>query len=189
MAERGIAAVRAHLAKLPPPGSLTFEELRASYDRAERAFPTPPDVSIERVTAPKAPAEWLRPPGAGPAVVLYLHGGGYVIGSPRSHRHLAAAIARAAGARALLLDYRRAPEHPFPAAVDDALAAYRWLLGSASVAPGAVVVAGDSAGGGLTVATLLAARDAGLPPPAAGVCVSPWVDLTCSLGTYRSAAI
>ncbi len=154
---RGIAAVRAHLAKLPPQGSLTFEELRASYDRAERAFPTPPDVGIERVTAPEAPAEWLRPPGAGPAVVLYLHGGGYVIGSPRSHRHLAAAIARAAGARALLLDYRRAPEHPFPAAIDDALAAYRWLLESAGVAPGAVVVAGDSAGGGLTRVALVPA--------------------------------
>jgi monoterpene epsilon-lactone hydrolase len=121
-------------------------------------------------------------------VVLYLHGGGYVIGSPRSHRHLAAAIARAAGARALLLDYRRAPEHPFPAAVDDALAAYRWLLESAGVAPGHVVVAGDSAGGGLTVATLLAARDAGLPQPAAGVCISPWADLTCSLGSYTTKA-
>jgi phosphinothricin tripeptide acetyl hydrolase len=111
-----------------------------------------------------------------------------VIGSPRSHRHLAAAIARAAGARALLLDYRRAPEHPFPAAVDDALAAYRWLLESAGVAPGSVVVAGDSAGGGLTVATLLAARDAGLPQPGAGVCISPWVDLTCSLPTYATKA-
>jgi len=76
-----------------------------------------------------APAEWLRPPSAAPGrVVLYLHGGGYVIGSPRSHRHLAAAIAGAAGASALLLDYRLAPEHPFPAAVEDATAAYRWLL-------------------------------------------------------------
>lgn len=185
---RGIAAVRAHLAKLPPQGGLTFQELRAAYDRAERAFPTPEDVGVERIIAPAAPAEWLRPPAAGTTVVLYLHGGGYVIGSPRSHRHLAAAIARAAEARALLLDYRRAPEHPFPAAVDDALAAYRWLLDSAGVAPSSIVVAGDSAGGGLTVATLLAARDAGLPHPAAGVCISPWVDLACNLPTYATRA-
>ena len=81
------------------------------------------------MNAPTAPAEWLRPPSAAPGrVVLYLHGGGYVIGSPRSHRHLAAAIAGAAGASALLLDYRLAPEHPYPAAVEDAAAAYRWLL-------------------------------------------------------------
>ena len=86
-------------------------------------------MKVERVTAGAAPAEWLRPPSARAGhVVLYLHGGGYVIGSPRSHRHLAAAIAGAAGTDALLLDYRLAPEHPFPAAVDDAVAAYRWLL-------------------------------------------------------------
>src|SRR5207253_11051350 len=92
------------------------------------------------------------PPGArADAATLYLHGGGYVIGSPRSHRHLAAAIARAAGTRALLLDYRLAPEHPFPAALDDAVAAYQWLLGR-GIAPGRIVLAGDSAGGGLTVA-------------------------------------
>ena len=188
MPERGIGAVRAHLAKLPPQADQTFEELRASYDRAEQAFPTPADVGVGRVIAGGVPAEWLRPPGAGPAVVLYLHGGGYVIGSPRSHRHLAAAIARAAGARALLLDYRRAPEHPFPIAVDDAVAAYRWLLESAGVAAEKVVIAGDSAGGGLTVATLVAARDAGLPQPAGGACISPWADLTCSLGTYATKA-
>jgi phosphinothricin tripeptide acetyl hydrolase len=119
--------------------------------------------------------------------VLYLHGGGYVIGSPRSHRHLAAAIARAAGTAVLLADYRLAPEHPFPAALDDAVAAYQWLLGH-GLAPGRIVVAGDSAGGGLTVATLLALRDRGLPRPAGGVCISPWVDLTCSGATYATKA-
>jgi monoterpene epsilon-lactone hydrolase len=119
--------------------------------------------------------------------VLYLHGGGYVIGSPRSHRHLAAAIASAAAASALLLDYRLAPEHPYPAAVDDATAAYRWLLDQA-IAPEHVVIAGDSAGGGLTVATLLALRDARVPLPAGGVCISPWVDLTCGGGSYRTKA-
>src|SRR5512134_3099422 len=188
MTPRGITVVRAHLAKLPPSASLTIAERRAQYDRAERVFPTPADVAIERVTVPERPAEWLRPPGArADAAVLYLHGGGYVIGSPRSHRHLAAAIAGAAGAAALLLDYRLAPEHPYPAAVDDATAAYRWLLDQA-IAPARIVIAGDSAGGGLTVATLLALREARVPLPAAAVCISPWVDLTCSGGSYRTRA-
>jgi phosphinothricin tripeptide acetyl hydrolase len=186
MTPRGIGVVRAHLAKLPPSASLTIAERRAQYDRAERVFPTPADVAIERETAPERPAEWLRPPGArADAAVLYLHGGGYVIGSPRSHRHLAAAIARAAGTAALLVDYRLAPEHPFPAALDDAIAAYRWLL-ARGIPPGRVVVAGDSAGGGLTMATLLALRDRGLPGPGGGVCISPWVDLTCSGATYAT---
>lgn len=186
--DRGIDVVRAHLAKLPPPESLTLAERRVQYDRAERVFPTPPEVKVERSVAPTAPAEWLRPPSAADGrVVLYLHGGGYVLGSPRSHRHLAAAIAGAAGASALLLDYRCAPEHRFPAAVDDATAAYRWLVDQ-GVAPGRMVIAGDSAGGGLTVATLVALRDAGAPLPAAGVCISAWVDLTCSGGSYRTKA-
>jgi len=188
MADRGIDVVRAHLAKLPPSDSLTIAERRAQYERAEKVFPTPPDVKVERVNAPAAAAEWLRPPSATPGrVVLYLHGGGYVIGSPRSHRHLAAAIAGAAEASALLLDYRLAPEHPFPAAVEDATAAYRWLLDQA-IAPEHIVIAGDSAGGGLTVATLLALREARVPLPAGGVCISPWVDLTCSGASYATKA-
>ena len=184
----GIQRVRAHLAKLPPQAGLTFEELREQYDRAERVFPIPVDFEVKAVHAPVAHAEWLRPPQAREAVVLYLHGGGYVIGSPRSHRHLAAAIAGAAGASALLLDYRRAPEHPFPAALEDALATYRWLIGSEGIAPQAIVVAGDSAGGGLAIATMLALRERGVALPAAGVCISPWVDLTCSLPSYAANA-
>jgi len=188
MADRGIDVVRAHLAKLPPPDSLTTAERRAQYERAEKVFPIAPDVKVERVTAPAAAAEWLRPPSAEPGrVVLYLHGGGYVIGSPRSHRHLAAAIAGAAAASTLLLDYRLAPEHPFPAAVEDATAAYRWLLDH-GVAPDRIVIAGDSAGGGLTVATLLSLREARAPLPAGGVCISPWVDLTCGGGSYATKA-
>jgi epsilon-lactone hydrolase len=188
MTDKGIHFVRAHLAKLPPSNTLTVAERRAQYERAERVFPTPPDVKVEVVTAPDRPAEWLTPPGARTdAVVLYLHGGGYVIGSPRSHRHLAAAIARAAGTRALLLDYRLAPEHPFPAGLEDAVAAYQWLLGS-GVVPARIVVAGDSAGGGLTMATLLALRERGLPRPAAAVCISPWVDLTNSAASYATKA-
>jgi acetyl esterase/lipase len=186
--DRGIHIVRAHLAKLPPADAMTIAERRAQYERAEKFFPLPDDVKVEPVATPVAPAEWLRPASAEPGrVVLYLHGGGYVIGSPRSHRHLAAAIASAARASTLLLDYRLAPEAPFPAAVDDATGAYRWLLAQ-GVAPGRITIMGDSAGGGLAVATLLALRDAGVPVPAAGVCISPWVDLTCSGASYASRA-
>ena len=186
MKPRDIAALRAHLAKVPSLDSMTLEEQRAQYERAEQAVPVPADVRIDRITARGVPAEWLTVRGDDPrAAILYLHGGGYGIGSPRSHRHLAAAIAAAADAAALVPHYRLAPEHPFPAAVDDAVASYRWLL-EKNVAPERIVIAGDSAGGGLTVATLLALRDGGLPKPAAGVCISPWVDLTCSLPSHTS---
>ena len=121
--------------------------------------------------------------GADDAVVLYLHGGGYCIGSLATHRPLAGRIALASGCRVVTLDYRLAPEHPFPAAVDDACAAYRDLLAGGS-APHRLAVAGDSAGGGLAVALLLALRAAGTPLPAAAVCLSPWTDLTQSSPAY-----
>ena len=183
----GIAAIRTHLAKLPK--TETLAEQRAMYDRAERVFTVPPGTGVEPITVGGRPAEWIRPVAASDdAALLYLHGGGYVIGSPRSHRHLAESIARSAGTACLLPDYRLAPEHPFPAAVDDALAAYRFLLDQRKIAPGRIAVAGDSAGGGLTVATLVAIGQAGLPTPAAGVCISPWTDLTCSAGSYETKA-
>jgi phosphinothricin tripeptide acetyl hydrolase len=187
MPPHGIAGVRAHLAKLPP--TETIAERRAMYDRAERVFPVPPDTRLEGVTAGGRSAEWLRPAGSrADAALLYLHGGGYVIGSPRSHRHLAEAIARAAGVGCLLPDYRLAPEHPFPAALDDALAAYRWLVEDKQIAPSRIAVGGDSAGGGLTAATLVAIREARLPLPGAGICISPWTDLTCSAPSYQTKA-
>ena len=108
--------------------------------------------------------------------ILYLHGGGYVIGSINTHRSLAARLSRAAKARVLVIDYRLAPEHPFPAAVDDSVAAYRWMLAQGLKAS-RIAVSGDSAGGGLTAATLVAIRDAKLPVPAAGALLSPWVDM------------
>jgi epsilon-lactone hydrolase len=187
MSPHGIAEVRAHLAKLPRPESVA--ERREQYDKAERVFAVPPDTAIDVVTAGGRPAEWIRPAGARRgAALVYLHGGGYVIGSARSHRHLAEAIARASGVPCLFPEYRLAPEHPFPAAVEDAVAAYRWLIEARRIAPDRIALAGDSAGGGLTAAALIAIRDAGLPLPAAGVCISPWTDLTCSAGSYASLA-
>ncbi|MGC1677387.1 MAG: alpha/beta hydrolase [Candidatus Binataceae bacterium] len=131
---------------------------------------TPVDVAGIR-------AEWVEAPdAAADRVILYLHGGGYVMGSIGTHRAMVARIARASNARALLIDYRLAPEHPFPAAVDDAVAAYRWLVAQGCKS-GRIVIAGDSAGGGLALATLLKLRDLGVTLPAAGVGISPWTDL------------
>ena len=155
-------------------------QFRASYSRFLGQFPDPEDVRFEPVQADSVWVEWMIPPGASPdRTVLYLHGGGYVIGSPLDYRDMVPRIARAAEARALVVDYRLAPEHPHPAAVEDAVTAYRWLLANGA-RPEGIVVAGDSAGGGLTVATLVALRDQGVPLPAAGVCISPWVDMEAS---------
>jgi acetyl esterase/lipase len=146
-------------------------------------FPLAPDVTHGRPRR-GIPSEWVSVPESRPdRVILYLHGGGYVIGSIRTHRELAGRISAASGARCLVIDYRLGPEHPVPAAVEDAVAAYRWLL-STGIAPERIAIAGDSAGGGLTLATLLALREAKLPLPAAGVCMSPWTDLE---GTGASA--
>lgn len=119
--------------------------------------------------------------------MLYLHGGGYVIGSLESHRHLVAEVGRAAQARALALDYRLAPEHPFPAAVEDALSGYRFLL-SQGFPAGRIAIAGDSAGGGLAVSTMIAIRDAGLAQPGCGWCISPWVDMEARGDTMSTKA-
>jgi acetyl esterase/lipase len=120
--------------------------------------------------------EWVRAERDDQGVILYLHGGGYVACSAATHRPITAALAQLARRRVFSLDYRLAPEHPFPAALDDAVAAYRWLLGQ-GIDAGAVALAGDSAGGGLVLATLVRARDEALPLPAAAVCFSPWTDL------------
>jgi acetyl esterase/lipase len=186
MANPEIDAIRGMLSL----GSMgaSWEEMRQGYDAIGGALPTAADVALESVSAGGVPAEWSATPGADTGrAILYLHGGGYVIGSILSHRHLASELGRAAGTRVLALDYRLAPEAPFPAAVDDALAGYRFLLKS-GFAPGSIAIAGDSAGGGLTVATLLAARAAGLPQPACGFCISPWIDLEATGGSMTSKA-
>jgi len=154
-----------------------LEEIRTGFERLAAFFRPEQDVRSETVDAGGVSADWIETPGADASrALLYLHGGGYAIGSVSTHRDLASRIARAAGIRALSLEYRLAPENPHPAAVEDSMAAYRWLLRQ-GVDPTRVVIAGDSAGGGLAIATLVALRDAGDPLPSAGVCLSPWVDL------------
>jgi len=156
----------------------TILERRAAMDAGAAGASSPGGVVSEMTTLGGRPAEWLVPDGADrSAAVMYLHGGGYCVGSLDSHRDLAGRIALAAGISVVSLDYRLAPEDPFPAAVDDALAAYAELLSTGLTAE-RLAIAGDSAGGGLAVATLLSIRDTGLPVPGAAVCLSPWVDLT-----------
>jgi len=161
---------------------LGFLEIWSRFSHA------PTDMTYEPVAAGGVRAEWVVPPGASEGkALLYLHGGGYVICSPDTHREMVAHLAKTCGCRVLLLDYRLAPEFPFPAAVEDAVAAYRWLLAQGYPARG-LAVAGDSAGGGLTVAALVAFRYLGLPMPGAAACFSPWTDLACTGETLASKA-
>jgi len=170
----------------PAKPDTTIGQMRGAMEKvAERVAK---DVTCEPVTAGGVSAEWIVAPGAAPdRVILYLHGGGYVMGSINTHRAMVGRISRAAQARALALDYRLAPEHPFPAAVEDATAAYRWLL-EQGYKPGKIVIAGDSAGGGLTLATLLALRDARTPLPAAAVPISAWSDMEGTGASVKTRA-
>jgi monoterpene epsilon-lactone hydrolase len=156
----------------------TVEHFRDTYEAFCAQFPVPADARIETVDAGGVPAVVVTAKGASAGTtIVHLHGGGYVIGSAHGYRSLAAALSRAARARVLLVDYRLSPEHPHPAPVEDAVAAYRWLLAEGTPAS-SIVLSGDSAGGGLVAATLLALRDAGDPLPAGGAMMSPWTDLT-----------
>jgi monoterpene epsilon-lactone hydrolase len=179
MASNELQIIINMLRSQPKLSDLSIEEQRAQVEAGLTQFKVPPDVHCDPVNAGGVPAEWITTPGAvAERVIYYLHGGGYILGSINTHREMVSRVSRAASARVLLIDYRLAPENPFPAALDDSLAAYRWLL-SVGVDPAQLVIAGESAGGGLTVATLVALRDAGEPLPAAGICLSPWVDFEC----------
>jgi phosphinothricin tripeptide acetyl hydrolase len=166
----------------------TPEQMRADFEEWCERFPDDRKASITRVSAGGVPADQIEPAGLATArVVLYLHGGGYSLGSARSHRALGKRIAFAARARAVLPDYRLAPEHVFPAALEDAVASYRWLLAT-GVEPERIAVAGDSAGGGLALALLVSLRDAGAPLPACAVLLSPFADLGCNGEAYSTLA-
>lgn len=187
-AEAEIRATLRAAKQASPPASI--EEARAWLDMMFGQYPLPPETRVETVVANGVPAEWVGAGGIDPErVILYLHGGAYTRGSLTSHRGLAARLSAASGARTLVIAYRLAPEHPFPSAVEDATTAYRWLLGN-GISPDGMVIAGDSAGGGLAIATLLSLRDAGETLPAGAVLLSPWTDLAgtgASLVTHADA--
>jgi epsilon-lactone hydrolase len=175
MADHEIDAVREALASHPRPANLA--ERRKRLDALGGQYSLAEDVRVEPVDAGGVAAEWTTTPVADPSrVIIFLHGGGYISGSLDSHRHMIAQAGREARARTLSLGYRLAPEHPFPAALDDAMAGYRFLLSKGFLARH-IAVAGESAGGGLAIALLVSAREAGLELPACAWCSSPWVDL------------
>ena len=166
----------------------TIPQAREIVEEFYAQFHVPADVSVEHVSIAKASADWLTTPGANAdRAVLFLHGGAYVLGSALAYREMTSRIARAAAARTLVLDYRLAPEHPFPAALEDAVAAYNFILAQ-GIKRSNIAIVGDSAGGGLSLATLLSLRDTGVPLPACAVCISPWIDLECTGGTMETKA-
>ncbi len=186
MPDSEIAALRALIASRPR--SAEVAQRRIDIDARGRGFALPADVTVEKVSAGGVAAEWTTTPVADKTrAILYLHGGGYVIGSLDSHRHVAAEFGRASGSRTLAIDYRLAPEHRFPAAVDDTVAAYRYLLHN-GIEPSRIALAGDSAGGGLVVGAMLAIREAGLALPGCGWCISPWVDMEALGQSYTDRA-
>ena len=154
------------------------EESRKWLEQLTSLVKGPKDVDLEHIDINGMAAVWISSPEVDSnKVVLYLHGGGYILGSLNSHKDIAMRIGRAAKARVLLVDYRLAPEDPFPAAVEDAVKSYKWLIENQNIVPNKIVIAGDSAGGGLTLVTLIKLRDDNISLPAAGVCLSPWTDV------------
>jgi epsilon-lactone hydrolase len=171
------ARQKAEAGQTPPP----LDERRATFAPAGSLHPVPDDVRVTGANADGVPAHWLDAPGAdSDRVLLFMHGGGFELGSVRSDGELAARLGRASGMRVLFPEYRLAPEHPFPAAINDVMTAWRWLRGDQGLSASSLAVAGDSAGGGLAVSLLVATRDAGEALPAAAVLMSPTVDLTSS---------
>ena len=178
----GIDMIRSFLAESGMGGSIA--QVRAFMDEPTGGNPAPEGVTVSAEEIGGRPVEWLQPEGIDrDRVVLYLHGGGYCAGSLSSHRGIAGRLALSSRVAVAALDYRLAPENPFPAATDDAVAGYRDLL-ALGIPASSIAISGDSAGGGLAVCTALALRAAGDPLPAALACLSPWVDLTQSADSY-----
>jgi len=171
------------------PDGLSLDERRARMEDIGTRFPAPQSASINPVKIAERPAEWVCDPDTDDGrVMLYVHGGGYVQGSLASHRNLVFEIARSMKGKVLNLDYRLAPEHPFPAAVEDTVNAWAELL-EIGIDPKKASFGGDSAGGGLVIAALVSARDKGLPMPSCACCISPWTDLVGSGRTMDTKAL
>jgi epsilon-lactone hydrolase len=174
-----MAAIREMLAATPPTAG-TFEERRKRWEPLyARICPVPAGTVAEPLPAAAGMGEWVRAEGVADAkqpVFVYIHGGGFTAGSAVAYRGLTARLSAAARMKLMAIDYRLAPEHPYPAALDDCVASYRWLIGPGGAAPSRVILGGDSAGGNLVVAMLLRIRDENIPLPAGGVCLSPIFD-------------
>jgi len=184
MAESEIDAIRTLLTSKPRPVGWT--ERRRRLDEVGSIWPVADDIKLEGVEFDGLPAEWSMAPGSEASrVLLFFHGGGYCSGSIQSHRRLVSEAGRAAGVRTLAVGFRLAPEHPFPAAFDDALAAWRYLEGR-GIAAGHIAIGGDSAGAGLTVALINRLRAEGAGQPGCAWLISPWTDLTLSGETLAS---
>lgn len=182
-----VSATRGSWSVMPVIGMVRWRNVGEAMSPLRTDGLTPKLVNLTPDEEHPLHAAWLEPPDAGPSVLLYFHGGGFVFGSLRTHGEMIGALARAAKARTLSLEYRLAPEHPSPAAVTDAVKAYRHLLAE-GIAPERIALAGDSAGGTLVLSTLIALRDQGIPLPAAAVAISPWVDLDCSGASFDANA-
>jgi monoterpene epsilon-lactone hydrolase len=166
----------------------TIDEWRSGMESLAKLASLPSKTRVEKITLNSIPAEWICAEDAREdRIILYLHGGGYNVGSPNTHRELAANISMASGAKVLLPDYRLAPEHPFPSALEDAISVYRWLLDTGLKGKNIAIV-GDSAGGGLSIATSISLRDAGELLPASIDCLSPWTDLEMSGKSIKTHA-
>ena len=165
----------------------SIPDYRRETERASKLFGKLPDqIEVSPVTIDGLYTEWILPSRAKKdKVILYFHGGGYVTGTCKMHRTHVAKVVKGSGVGALLFAYRLAPEHPFPAAIEDSVTVYRWLLAE-GISPSRIVFMGDSAGGGLCLATLIALRDQGIPLPAAVVALSPWTDLKCTGESYKT---
>jgi epsilon-lactone hydrolase len=184
MAHSEISSIRALLTSRPRP--FGWDERRQRLDEVGAIWPVAADVELTAADAGGVPAEWSSVLGSDPSrVILFFHGGGYCSGSIRSHRRMVSEAGRAAAARTLAVGYRLAPEHPFPAALDDAVSAWRFLSAQ-GIAAAHIAVGGDSAGGGLTVALINELREHGEEPPGCAWLVSPWTDLTMSGATLFS---
>jgi monoterpene epsilon-lactone hydrolase len=183
-----IDQVRSFLADLMGGPDTPFMVRREQAVQFEAAFAMPAGVRAEAGNLGGVKVEWIVPDGASAAPVLFhLHGGGYVMGTPGGSRAFTTEFALRTKTRVVSVDYRLAPEHPYPAAVNDAVAAYGALLAT-GISPQQIAIGGESAGGGLTVATLLAARDNGMPMPSCAFAVSPWTDITCEARTFDTKA-
>ncbi|EZP79320.1 Arylamidase/esterase [Novosphingobium resinovorum] len=167
--------------------AMSMDDFRALFEEWATVTAPPPDVAFEEAFVGDIPVTWARPDDSAAGILLCLHGGGYVTGSRASHSKLFGHIASAAGSTAMIVDYRRAPENPYPAALDDALACYRAVLDS-GMPPEQIAFVGDSAGGGLCIGVALAAQRDGLPQPGAIFVMSPWLDLSASGASYDTNA-